>query len=205
MPDGVVLPSGRTRIFDPDELDVYWSTNLDYALLGGRDAQLIETFEYLSNHPTWKLNIVAFSNGPRRYVLRVLDEIGLREYFDDDRVDVLPHCKPDAGSFERVLDRIGARPHEAVMVEDSMKNVRAAKALGMRTILVVGRGRMKTTTGSGGDGDGGGGGGGGDGMTSRTDAEAVADDAPDETDPSVDAAVEVASEVRNVLDMWLGP
>ena len=139
----------------------------------------------------------------------MLDEIGLREYFDDDRVygvtDVLPHCKPDAGSFERVLDRIGARPHEAVMVEDSMKNVRAAKALGMRTILVVGRGRMKTTTGSGGDGDGGGGGGGGDGMTSRTDAEAVADDAPDETDPSVDAAVEVASEVRNVLDMWLGP
>ncbi|KAL3816968.1 hypothetical protein ACHAXA_011756 [Cyclostephanos tholiformis] len=200
LPDGVTLPDGRSNLFDPDELDEYWSTRLDFRLLGGRDPDLIETFERMSRHPTWKLKIVAFSNGPRRYVLRVLEEIGLRDYFDDDRVygvtDVLPYCKPDVGSFEYVLGCVGAKPDETVMVEDSMKNIRAAKALGMRTILVVGRGRMAA---------GGGGIIGGGRTVVRGDAEAGTDDVPDETDPSVDAAVEMASEVGNVLDMWLGP
>jgi putative hydrolase of the HAD superfamily len=108
---------------------------------------------------------------------------------------VLPHCKPDAGSFGTVLASIGARPGECVMVEDSMKNVRAAKALGMRTILVVGRGRGRGRGGIGGHRRGVGG----------ARQAAVDDDAPDETDPAVDAAVEVASEVADVLKMWLDP
>ena len=190
-PAGTVLPDGRTNSFDPDELDEYWSRRLDFALLGGPDPECVEAFDTMTGNPRWNLNVVAFSNGPRRYVLRVLEEIGLIKFFAPDRVfgvtDVLPHCKPDVGSFERVLSSIGARPEETIMVEDSMKNVRAAKALGMRTILVVGRGRLR---------------GGEEGPA--IDAEAGAEDAPDETDPAVDAAIEVASEVGNVLKMWLG-
>lgn len=195
-PAGTVLPDGRTNSFDPDELDEYWSRRLDFALLGGPDPECVEAFELLSSNAKWNLNVVAFSNGPRRYVLRVLEEIGLDGFFAPDRVfgvtDVLPHCKPDVGSFERVLKCIGARPEETIMVEDSMKNVRAAKALGMRTILVAGRGRLRGRGRGGGE------------VGHAIDAEAGAEDAPDETDPAVDAAVEVASEVGNVLKMWLG-
>ena len=78
------------------------------------------------------------------------------------------------------------------MVEDSTKNMRAAKAkaLGMQTILVVGRG---------------GGGGGRTATPMAVNAEARDNNSPDKMDPAVDAAVEVASEVLDVLEMWLGP
>lgn len=194
-PEGTVLPDGRTNAFDPNELDEHWSRHLNFDLLGGPDPRCVEAIDRISSDPSWNVDVVAFSNGPRKYVLRVLAEIGLIGYFPPGRVfgvtDVLPHCKPDAGSFGAVLASIGARPEECVMVEDSMKNVRAAKALGMRTILVVGKGR-------------GGIGGHRRGVGGARQA-AADDDAPDETDPAVDAAVEVASEVADVLKMWLDP
>lgn len=195
----MTLPPGRTKRFDAAELDEYWATNLDFSLLGGADPECIETFKSISSNPSWNLRLVAFSNGPRKYVSRVLREIGLDSYFPPDNLfavtDVLPHCKPDKGSFDLVLKSIGARPEECVMVEDSMKNVRAAKALGMKTILVVGRGRRKQGMDEN------------DATSDKkaNDAEATkAGDAPDETDPAVDAAVEVASEIGDVLKMWMG-
>ena len=154
----------------------------------------------MANNPHWNLNLVAFSNGPRKYVSRVLREIGLDSFFPPENLfavtDVLPHCKPDKGSFDLVLKSIGAKPEESIMVEDSMKNVRAAKALGMQTILVVGKGRR----------------GGGEDEKNDTNLDRNADeaeatkagDAPDESDPAVDAAVEVASEIVDVLNRWLG-
>jgi FMN phosphatase YigB (HAD superfamily) len=192
-------------MFDAGELDEYWANSLDFSLLGGPDPKCIDFFNDISNISI-KLNIVAFSNGPRKYVCRVLTEIGLDSYFPPENIfavtDVLPHCKPDKASFELVLERIGAKPHETIMVEDSMKNVRMAKSLGMRTILVTGKGRsVKRRHGAVPDLD----------AKNETkldkmanDAEATKpDDAPDESDPAVDAAVEVASEIRDVLNLWL--
>mmetsp|Transcript_3681 Transcript_3681/g.8117 ORF Transcript_3681/g.8117 Transcript_3681/m.8117 type:complete len:294 (+) Transcript_3681:82-963(+) len=199
LPDGVSLPPGQTKRFDPADLDDYWSKNLDFTILGGPDPKCVEMFQSISQ-PHRNLTLVAFSNGPRKYVSRALKEIGLASFFPPENLfavtDVLPHCKPDKGSFELVLNRIGAKAEECIMVEDSMKNIRTAKALGMRTILVCGRGRKKG--GSTDDKD----------ATldqNAKDAEATKPgDAPDETDPAVDAVVEVASEIGTVLENWLG-
>jgi len=197
LPSGVTLPPGRTNIFDPHELDEYWATTLDYSLLGSPDPKCIELFKRISSTTTSAegeeegenklLNIIAFSNGPRKYVLRVLQQIGLSSYFTPQTIfgvtDVLPHCKPDVGSFRHVFQACNVQPQECIMVEDSMKNIRQAKALGMRTILILGKGRR----------------------TNNTPAERVgeaANDSPDETDPAVDAAVEVAAEVADVLRLW---
>eukprot|EP00985_Skeletonema_marinoi_P006509 scaffold2813_cov73-Skeletonema_marinoi.AAC.1 len=74
LPDGVSLQPGEKR-FDPNELDKYWATNLDFSMLGGSlDQRSLDTFESLSRSST---QIVGFSNGPRLYVERVLKEIGL--------------------------------------------------------------------------------------------------------------------------------
>jgi putative hydrolase of the HAD superfamily len=195
LPAGVtLLPLGRTNIFDPNELDEYWANTLDYTLLGKPDPKCIELFKQLSTpiegeeekqHNTL-LNIIAFSNGPRKYVLRVLQQIGLASYFTPQHIfgvtDVLPHCKPDVGSFRHVFQACNVHPHECIMVEDSMKNIRQAKALGMRTILILGKGRRTNAP------------------VERV-GEAI-NDSPDETDPAVDAAVEVAAEVADVLRLW---
>lgn len=202
----VTLPNGRTNIFDPHELDEYWANTLDYTLLGCPDPKCIDLFEQLlistTTTTTTKggeeeeegeenqlLNIIAFSNGPRKYVLRVLDQIGLSTYFTPQHIfgvtDVLPHCKPDVGSFQHVFQQCNVQPQECIMVEDSMKNIRQAKALGMRTILILGKGRRTNNYAP----------------PAERVGEAI-NDSPDETDPAVDAAVEVAADVTDVLRLW---
>lgn len=47
-------------------------------------------------------------------------------------------CKPEAAAFAAALRHTGADPARTAMLEDSVKNLRAAKALGMTTLLVTG-------------------------------------------------------------------
>ena len=54
---------------------------------------------------------VIFSNGPRQYCLRCLDQLGIRSFFPDDHIfcveDVMPVCKPETASFQAVCDAVG--------------------------------------------------------------------------------------------------
>ncbi len=188
LPDGVSLQPGEKR-FKPSELDKYWAANLDFSMLGGTlEERSIQTFESLSKSNT---QIVGFSNGPRLYVERVLKEIGLAKYFEPSKLfgvtDVLPHCKPDKNSFEFVLSKVGSPlPEQCIMVEDSMKNIRAAKALGMKTILIMGKGRKHAALNE---------------NASLAEATKVGD-APDDRDQAVDAAVETVAEIDTILKEW---
>lgn len=182
IPDGgASTQNEEKRRFDPKDLAEWWSTNLNFTLLGGPDKDLVLALT------TCPMNLVAFSNGPRKYVLRVLQEIGLLEIFTEERVfavdDVLPYCKPEREAFDLIFETVGARAEECVMVEDSMKNLRMAKKLGMKTILVAGKGRMSRGSDSG--------------------ADLFDDDSPILDDPSVDVCVETAAEIRDALpELW---
>lgn len=85
--------------------------------------------------------MVVFSNAPAHYSAAVLDVLGIRDLFVDvftiERVQYRP--KPDLHGFRRVLQRLRCRPEQAIMVEDTLPNLAAAKRLGMKT-LWVGRG-----------------------------------------------------------------
>lgn len=188
LPDGVSLQPGEKR-FKANELDEYWAANLDFSMLGGPlDQRSVDTFESLLRSNT---QIVGFSNGPRLYVERVLKEIGLAKYFEPEKLfgvtDVLPHCKPDQSSFELVLKKVGALPEQCIMVEDSMKNIRAAKSLGMKTILIMGRGRKHRALNK---------------NACLSEATKVGD-APDDQDQAVDAAVETVAEIDTILKEWM--
>jgi len=127
----------KGKSFDTQDMALWWAEKLNFSLLGGPYEDLAQTLS------SCQLNLIAFSNGPRKYVLRVLKELGLDDVFPCHKVfaveDVLPACKPEKEAFEKVLDSIGAKnPSECIMVEDSMKNIRAAKELGMRTVLISG-------------------------------------------------------------------
>ncbi len=81
---------------------------------------------------------VVFSNAPAHYSRAVLDILGIRDLFVDvftvERVQYRP--KPDLHGFRRVLQRLRVKPHQAIMVEDTLPNLAAAKRLGMRTLWV---------------------------------------------------------------------
>lgn len=213
------FPKGAPQ-FDAKHMSQYWVDQLHYDKLFGTHAYPSiedsksakkEFGEALSRCPA---QLVAFSNGPRSYVMKVLDKLGLLELFGTDRSgkdgalvwgvdDVLPHCKPEAEAFRTIFDKLDAlnnsnsksnsksnsnsneqqpqpvRPEECVMVEDSMKNVRAAKALGMKTILITG---------------------------SKEEGRILPGDAPSADDPAVDVAFATVEEMATKLPgLWNDP
>eukprot|EP00537_Pseudo-nitzschia_pungens_P006011 CAMPEP_0172362366 /NCGR_PEP_ID=MMETSP1060-20121228/5987_1 /TAXON_ID=37318 /ORGANISM="Pseudo-nitzschia pungens, Strain cf. cingulata" /LENGTH=357 /DNA_ID=CAMNT_0013084859 /DNA_START=69 /DNA_END=1142 /DNA_ORIENTATION=+ len=218
---------GGAPVFDAKHMSEYWVNHLDYDLLFGTHAHPTPEESRRAKAAFGKAladcpaTLVAFSNGPRSYVTKVLDQLGLLELFGTDRRskdgalvwgvdDVLPHCKPEAEAFCKIFAKLKERasnhnhnhsnsnsnsnsnnnnnnnnsnekvlPSECVMVEDSMKNVRAAKALGMKTVLITG---------------------------SREEGRILPGDAPEADDPAVDLAVATVEEmVERLPGLWKDP
>jgi len=180
-------PVGKKR-FDANDLSEWWAENLNFKILGERDEKLVQMLE------SCPLQMIAFSNGPRKYVLRVLREMGLSKCFPDEKVfavnDVLPHCKPEKAAFQKVFDAFGVKPTECMMVEDSMKNIRAAKELGMATLLIAGIGKLSNSNGS-------------NDLAAAGEA-TKAGDAPVMDDPAVDVCIESITEMKKALpSFWV--
>ncbi len=84
------------------------------------------------------LRKVVFTNGSSGHARRVLTRLGVEDLFEriyDIRIAGY-QPKPFAEPYHRVLEHLGVDPRRCVMVEDSLENLRTAKALGMGTILV---------------------------------------------------------------------
>jgi len=82
---------------------------------------------------------IVFSNAPRAYATAVLDIMGMRHRFDGvwtiERLRF--RQKPQPAGFHRLLRRENLRPAQCVMVEDSADNLRPARQLGMKTVLIA--------------------------------------------------------------------
>jgi putative hydrolase of the HAD superfamily len=85
-----------------------------------------------------RLRKVVYTNATREYGERVLERLGVLGQFE--RVigirEVGLRNKPYRDAYERLLGLLGAAGPECVMIEDSARNLRPAKALGMTTVLV---------------------------------------------------------------------
>lgn len=81
---------------------------------------------------------ILFSNAPRHYVEAILDHVGIRRRFDSlwtiERLRFIP--KPHLAAFRRLLRDERLQAQRCIFVEDSAVNLRAAKQLGMKTVLV---------------------------------------------------------------------
>ena len=79
-----------------------------------------------------------FTNADAPYARRVLEALGVNEYFADlhdiHAAELRP--KPDSHGYERMVERFKIEPGRAAMVEDMAQNLRPAKALGMKTVWV---------------------------------------------------------------------
>jgi putative hydrolase of the HAD superfamily len=80
------------------------------------------------------------TNAPRAYARRVLGVLGIVELFDgivsieDMRMYGELRPKPDARMFRRLLARLRVPPVRCVLVEDNLRNQRAARRVGMKTV-----------------------------------------------------------------------
>ncbi len=87
---------------------------------------------------------VIFTNGSSNHARRVLKFLGVDGYFsrifDIRFMDYL--AKPNPRSYEKLLDALGVKGEECLMVEDLARNLLPAKQLGMITVLI---GKERTT------------------------------------------------------------
>lgn len=81
---------------------------------------------------------VVFSNAPLFYIERVLALVGIAAQFEAvySIESVRFNAKPAAAGFRAVLRAERLAASRAIMVEDSVDNLRTAKRLGMRTVWV---------------------------------------------------------------------
>jgi len=81
---------------------------------------------------------LVFSNAPQDYATAVLDIMGVRHLFDAvwsiERLRF--QQKPRVAGFRRLIERERLRPAQCVMIEDTPANLRPARQLGMKTVLI---------------------------------------------------------------------
>ena len=83
---------------------------------------------------------MVFSNAPRHYAEAVLEIMGVRRLFEDvvGIEDLDYHPKPGIRAYRSLIRRRRLNAAQCIMLEDSAVNLRTAKRLGMRTVLVGG-------------------------------------------------------------------
>jgi putative hydrolase of the HAD superfamily len=81
---------------------------------------------------------IVFTNGSAGHARRVLERLALTDLFDGvfalEDADLIP--KPDPRTFARMTKRFGVDAASAAFFEDTVKNLKPAKAIGMTTVLV---------------------------------------------------------------------
>ncbi|HEU4417706.1 MAG TPA: HAD-IA family hydrolase [Planctomycetota bacterium] len=78
------------------------------------------------------------TNKPERFAVSIVQHLGLSDLL---RVviggDTLPQKKPDPAPLQHALRRLGSTQDTGTMVGDGVQDLRAAKALGLRTIACL--------------------------------------------------------------------
>jgi putative hydrolase of the HAD superfamily len=82
---------------------------------------------------------VIVTNADAPHAERVLARLGIADLFTRifDIVFMEFECKPHRGAYTRVLSALNARGDECILVEDSIRNLPAARELGISTILLL--------------------------------------------------------------------
>jgi len=84
---------------------------------------------------------ILLTNAPHRYARDVLCALGILQEFetlwtiDHMRLQGRLRPKPSTAMLRQLLARLRVPAHRVVLVDDTMKNLRSAKSLGMRTVL----------------------------------------------------------------------
>ena len=81
---------------------------------------------------------VVFTNATDEHARAVLKAVGVAHHFGPvyDAFFARNEGKPAPGVYRRLLDDLGAPGNVCLMVEDSARNLRPAKLLGMTTVLI---------------------------------------------------------------------
>lgn len=128
------------KVFGPENLDPIMDELLafyasQHSALASLHAGIEEVLDLLKRHD---IRLAVFTGKGRKTTTITLNALHLASYFDlvVSGNDVVHH-KPHPEGILRVLERFGISPGEALMVGDSMSDVKAARAAGVPIASVL--------------------------------------------------------------------
>jgi putative hydrolase of the HAD superfamily len=81
---------------------------------------------------------IIFTNSDAAHANRILDALGIRDLFekifDIEAMGFIP--KPNQEAYAAVLQYAAVQPSECLLIDDMTRNLKPARALGMRTVLI---------------------------------------------------------------------
>lgn len=92
-----------------------------------------EILEYLKNK---SYGVFLFTNSTRKNAEIKLEKFGIRNYFDSVFVSEEIGAKSSVHSFKTILEKIGTKAEECIMVGNRMDEDAFAKNAGMKTVLL---------------------------------------------------------------------
>ncbi len=92
-----------------------------------------EVLEYLKNK---KYSVFLFTNSTRKSAEMKLEKFGIRNYFDFVFVSEEIGAKSSVQPFETIIEKLGAKAEECIMVGNRMDEDIFAKKAGMKTVLL---------------------------------------------------------------------
>jgi HAD superfamily hydrolase (TIGR01509 family) len=92
---------------------------------------------YLADARRLGVRTAIASSSSRRWVMEHLERFGIHEHFNAIACrDDVEQTKPDPALYRLALERLGARPQQAIALEDSSNGIQAAKAAGLFCVAV---------------------------------------------------------------------
>ena len=103
------------------------------------DLTSIKKNEELSDElKKYKGKKIIFTNGSDKHAKKVLKKIGLDKtidhIFDIIKADYIP--KPDISTYQKVIKEYSLDPDKTIMIDDLPNNLKTAKELGIKTVLI---------------------------------------------------------------------
>jgi phosphoglycolate phosphatase len=94
--------------------------------------------EVLSALSAAKIKLGLITNKPRRFTLPLLSALNIRDVFDDVICgDDFEHKKPHPLPLQNALKNLHCKPEQAIMVGDSISDIKAAASAGVKSVAVT--------------------------------------------------------------------
>ena len=105
----------------------------------GADNNFAESSGYIDPEQNIKLNKYVFTNGSKEHVKNITTHLGIDDQFDGvfDIVDAEYHPKPEAITFDLMVQKFKIDPNETLYIEDIAKNLSIGKERGTITAWLI--------------------------------------------------------------------
>lgn len=97
-----------------------------------------KNFKLMSLIKKFKGKKIIFTNGSYDHAQKVLKKVGINIYIDHifDIVNAEYIPKPEIRTYKKVLKKFSLNPMNTIMIDDIPNNLKSAKILGIKTVLI---------------------------------------------------------------------